>query len=167
LASKPENSPLELRYGGLLGVRQSMVMQPMRRSLVIAGTSALLIGSAVPLAAPTPALSIPTYEGAVDPEIAGVASLRNIEMLDAALDGTWRDRPIGFLIVTTEGWAWTTPGLVCPQASETGFVRAIMDGDSIVVNRTMLDAVNQHNERLASEGDIDAELGCELTRSNY
>ncbi len=42
-----------------------------------------------------------------------------------------------------------------------------MDGDSIVVNRTMFDAVKQHNERLASEGDLEAELGCELTRSNY
>lgn len=138
----------------------------MRRSLLITGTSALLIGSAVPLAAPRSALSIPTYDGAQDPEIAGVASLRNIEMLDAALDGTWRDRPIGFLVGTTEGWGWTTPGLDCPQASETGFVRAIMDGDSIVVNRTMFDAVKQHNERLAS-GDLEAELGCELTRSNY
>ncbi|AQR62539.1 hypothetical protein BZG35_13465 [Brevundimonas sp. LM2] len=122
-------------------------------------TLLLLAASGAPFSNRVPAIVIPTYTGVDDPEIAGAASIPNIETLDAALSGDWRGRPIGLLAATSEGWAWTIPGLSC-DSSKDEFVQVILDGDAIVVNRALMEAINQHNNRLEVRGALDDELGC-------
>jgi len=122
-------------------------------------TLLLLAASGAPSSDHVSAIVIPTYTGVEHPEIAAAASIRNIETLDAALSSEWRGRAIGLFGVTSEGWAWTIPGLSC-DSSKDQFVQVILDGDAIVVDRAVMDAINRHNKRLEISGALDGDLRC-------
>ena len=88
-------------------------------------------------------------------------------MLQGILHGPWRGKPVGVLAATSEGWGRTIPGLACERTADPRIAQVILDGDSVVVNRAMMDAINQHNARLIRGEKSRRTLDCRQQRNIY